>query len=213
MAQHHATSSTPVAYPASVINPCFCAPHPVDLEIFRTDDEYIVADVNRNNIVFRVQGDLFKLHDGVRLHDAAGDPVVTLRKKIMTAHSLWQVFRGKSIDSKDLLFSARKSSMLQVKTKLHVFLASNTAEDVCDFEVKESWSHDSCAIYAGNSSTIVAEMHKKSSKSVKFMVKVHPNMDYAFVVAIILILDVMNTSSDGSFEAISAASKILGVIG
>ncbi|KAB1209000.1 Protein LURP1 [Morella rubra] len=61
----------------------------------------------------------------------------------MTAHSRWQVFRGNSIESKDLLFSARKSSMLQVKTKLHVFLANNTAEDVCDFKVKESTSHDS----------------------------------------------------------------------
>ncbi|KAB1221829.1 Protein LURP-one-related 15 [Morella rubra] len=105
--------------------------------------DFSLADVNRNNIVFGVQGDFFKLHDGVRLHDAAGDPFVTLRKKIMTAHSRWQVFRGNSIESKDLLFSARKSSMLQVKTKLHVFLANNTAEDVCDFKVKESSSHDS----------------------------------------------------------------------
>ncbi|KAB1221826.1 Protein LURP-one-related 15 [Morella rubra] len=167
MAQHYATSTAPVAYPVSVINPCFCAPCPVDLEIFRTDDEYIVADVNRNTIVFRVQGDLFKLHNGVRVHDAAGDPVVTLRKKIMTAHSRWEVFRGDSIDSEDLLFSARKSSMLQFKTKLHVFLANNTAEDVCDFKLKESWSQDSCVIYAGDSSTIVAEESQGSLKSLE----------------------------------------------
>ncbi|KAB1224526.1 Protein LURP1 [Morella rubra] len=76
----------------------------------------------------------------------------------MTTHYRWEAFRGDNIDSsKDLLFSVKMSSMLQFKTKLHVFLANNTAEAVCDFTVKESWSHDSCAIYAGNSSTIVAK--------------------------------------------------------
>ncbi|KAB1221825.1 Protein LURP-one-related 15 [Morella rubra] len=182
----------PMAFPAAVISLCFCVPYPVDLEIFRADDEYIVADVNRNNIVFRAQGDLFKLHAGGRMWDAAGYPVVTFRKKIMTAHSRWQVFRGNNIDSNHLLFSARKSSMLQVKTKLHVFLAINTAEDVCDFK-----------------------MHKKSGKSSKFMVRVHPNMDYAFVVAIILILDRMNTSSSskGLLETITAVGNIAGAVG
>ncbi|KAB1221830.1 Protein LURP-one-related 15 [Morella rubra] len=248
---------------------------PID---FRADDEYIVADVNRNNIVFRAQGDLFKLHAGGRMWDAAGYPVVTFRKKIMTAHSRWQVFRGNNIDSNHLLFSARKSSMLQVKTKLHVFLAINTAEDVCDFKrnerllaspavlanpdwvirlsfcapesahvdleifkttdgdyivedvnrnsivlkvegklfklhdgvrlndadgnpvvtlrkkVEESCTRDSGSIYDGDASTIVAEMHKKSDKSGKFIVKVHPKMDYAFATTIILILDRMKSS-------------------
>ncbi|KAB1224528.1 Protein LURP-one-related 15 [Morella rubra] len=138
----------------------FCAPESahVDLEIFKTTDgDYIVEDVNRNSIVLKVEGKLFKLHDGFRRNDAVGNPVVTLRKKKATAHARWQIFKGHSVDSNDLLFTALTSSMFQVKTKLHVFLANNTAEDVFYFKVEESCTRDSGSIYDGDASTIVAE--------------------------------------------------------
>lgn len=81
-----------------------------------------------------------------------------LKIQILTAHRRWKVFRGDSSDDKDLLFSVKKSSMLQLKTKLDVFLASNTREDVCDFKIEGSWFERSCVIYAGESSTIVAQV-------------------------------------------------------
>jgi hypothetical protein len=76
----------------------------------------------------------------------------------LTAHRRWKVFRGDSSHDKDFLFSVKKSSLLQVKTKLDVFLASNTKEDVCDFKIEGSWFERSCTIYAGDSSTIVAQV-------------------------------------------------------
>lgn len=57
----------------------------------------------------------------------------------MSAHDQWQVFRGESTELKDLIFSVKKSSVFQLKTKLDVFLANNTKEEVCDFKVKGSW--------------------------------------------------------------------------
>nr|QEE59969.1 UPF0706 protein isoform 1 [Betula platyphylla] len=113
-------------------------------------------------------------------------------------HSTWKVFRGDSTDSGDLLFSVKRSSLFQFKTTLDVFLATNTREDVCDFKAKGNFSQRSCVIYAGNSSTVVAQMHKKQSlQSVflgkdKFMVTVNPNIDYAFIVALIVILYQIN---------------------
>ncbi|PSS23862.1 Protein LURP-one-related like [Actinidia chinensis var. chinensis] len=89
--------------------------------------------------------------------------------------------------------------MFQVKTKLDVFLANNITEEVCDFKVKGTWSDRSCVIYAGESSNIVAQMHKKKSvQSVllgkdKFMVTVYPHVDHAFIVALIVILDEINS--------------------
>ncbi|KAK8548169.1 hypothetical protein V6N12_061087 [Hibiscus sabdariffa] len=121
----------------------------------------------------------------------------------MSAHDRWQVFRGESTDASDLLFSAKRSSMFQLKTKLDVFLANNTREEVCDFKVKGSWFERSCAVYAGESSTIVTQMHKKHTvESIligkdKFMVTVYPNIDYAFIVALIVILDGINSSAGG----------------
>ncbi|KDO37951.1 hypothetical protein CISIN_1g039929mg, partial [Citrus sinensis] len=112
-----------------------------------------------------------------------------------------QVFRGESTEPQDLIFSAKMSSMWNVRTKLDVFLANNTKEDVCDFRVKGSWFERSCTIYAGESSTIIAQMHKKHTvQSIligkdNFAVTVYPNIDYAFIVALIVILDEINHAS------------------
>ncbi|XVF65894.1 hypothetical protein PTKIN_Ptkin09bG0287500 [Pterospermum kingtungense] len=167
------SSSTPLANPVSIISPHFCAPYPIDLAIIRkvltiTDGNFVVTDIN-GNIVFKVKGAFLTIRDRRVLVDAAGNPIVTLKKKLMTAHDRWQVFRGESTEPSDLLFSAKRSSMFQLKTKLDVFLANNTSEEVCDFKVKGSWLERSCVVYAGESSTIVAQVgrcrHKFSIQS------------------------------------------------
>jgi hypothetical protein len=76
----------------------------------------------------------------------------------MSAHDRWQVFRGESVKESDLIFTVKRSSILQLKAKLHVFLANNTKEDVCDFKVEGSWLERSCVIYAGESSSIIAQV-------------------------------------------------------
>ena len=76
----------------------------------------------------------------------------------MTAHRRWNAFRGDSSDSKDLLFSVKKSSLLQFKTQLDVFLAANSKEDVFDFKIKGSWFERSCTIYAADGTTIIAQV-------------------------------------------------------
>ncbi|KAI4353500.1 hypothetical protein L6164_002445 [Bauhinia variegata] len=201
MAYSQAQPSAPLAVPAAIISPQFCAAYPVDLAVVRKvltlADNFSVTDIN-GNIMFKLKGSLLSLHDHRVLLDAAGNPIVTLRRKIMTAHDRWQAFRGESTEPKDLIFSLKRSSMFQLKTKLDVFLANNTSEEVCDFKVKGSWFERSCTIYAGESSTIVAQMHKKHTvQSImfgkdNFMVTVYPNIDYAFIVAIIVILDEIN---------------------
>jgi len=83
--------------------------------------------------------------------------ICVLLMQIMTAHDRWQAFRGESTEAKDLIFSVKRSSFFQFKTKLDVFLANNT-RDVCDFKVKGSWLHRSCVVYAGESNNIVAQV-------------------------------------------------------
>lgn len=147
----------------AVISPQYCCPYPVDLAIVRkvmtiTDGNFVVTDIN-GNILFKVKGVFLTfIHQRRVLLDGAGNPIVTLREKAMTAHHRWQVFRGESTESQDLIFSAKTSSVWNVRTKLDVFLANNTKEDVCDFRVKGSWFERSCTIYAGESSTIVAQV-------------------------------------------------------
>jgi hypothetical protein len=73
-------------------------------------------------------------------------------------HNRWEVFRGDSSNESDLLFTAKKSSIFQLKTEMDIFLASNTAQQVCDFKIKGSYFERSCAFYLGNSSSMIAQV-------------------------------------------------------
>ncbi|OMP07991.1 hypothetical protein COLO4_06873 [Corchorus olitorius] len=210
--------AAPASSTAPIIGPQFCAPHPVDVAIIREvktikHGSFVVTDIN-GDILFKVKGAGFlSMHDHRVLMDATGIPILTLKQKIMTAHDRWQVFRGDSTESSDLICTAKRSSMFQFKTKLDVFLANNTKEEVCDFKVKGSWSEKSCVIYAGESSNIVAQMHTKNTfKSMligkdKFMVTVNPNIDYAFIVALIVVLDGINAVAKQGAAGASAGSS------
>lgn len=200
--QPSASAPMPPLPTAAIFGPQYCAPYPVDLAVVKkvmtiSDGNFAVADVN-GNIVFKVKGSLLTLRDRRVLLDAAGNPITTLRRKIVTMHDRWEAYRGESTDSKDLVFTLKRSSLIQMKTKLDVFLAGNTKEDVCDFKVRGSWLERSCIVYAGESNNIVAQMHKKHTVTSilmdkdHFSVTVYPNVDYAFIVALIVILDETN---------------------
>lgn len=198
----------PSGVPAPIVAPQYCAPYPVDLAIVRKvlsiTDNFSVVDVN-GNMLLKAKGKLFGLHDKRVILDAAENPVVTLQRKVFTMHSRWEAFRGDSTNSADLIFTTKTASLIQLKTKLNVYLATNTSQDLADFQVKGSWFERSCVIYAGESSTsIVAQMHKKhTAQSIlfgkdHFMVTVYPNIDYAFIVALIVLLDAINSQDSDS---------------
>ncbi|CAB4284890.1 unnamed protein product [Prunus armeniaca] len=199
-------SAQPLANPVTVVSPQFHATYPVDLVITEKmmslkEGTFTVSDVN-GNLMFKIKGSLFSLHDRRVLVDGADTPILSFRQKILTAHRRWHVYRGESSDAKDLLFTAKKSSFFQLKTELDVFLAANTKEEQYDFKVKGSWGERSCTIYTGDN-TIIAQMHKKHDvKSAlfgrdAFGVTVYPHVDYAFIVAVVVILHEINMDRSG----------------
>lgn len=68
-----------------IIGPQYCAPHNVDLLIVRNvvtlADNFTVTNVN-GKIIFNLNASLVSLRDHRLLLDAAGKPVVTLRRKV-----------------------------------------------------------------------------------------------------------------------------------
>ncbi|KAF5471464.1 hypothetical protein F2P56_008252 [Juglans regia] len=194
------------ANPIPVICTQYCTPYTVDLAVVKkvmtiSGGNFVVTD-SKGTVIFYVKEKLMSLHDHRVLFHADGNPIVTLREKIMSAHHRWNVYRGKSKEPNDLIFTVKRSSMIQMRAKLHVFLANNTNEEVCDFMVEGSSHEKSCVVYTGDRTNIVAEMGKKTTvRSALFgkdnySVTVHPNVDYAFIVALIVILDDMNHISD-----------------
>ena len=78
----------------------------------------------------------------------------------MSVHDRWKVYRGDSVEESDLIFSVKRTSIVQLRTKLQVFLANNTKEDACDFRVEADFSDNiSCVVYVGQSSSKVAKVY------------------------------------------------------
>ncbi|KAK1286601.1 Protein LURP-one-related 15 [Acorus calamus] len=117
-----------------------------------------------------------------------------MRRKLWSNHDRWKAYRGRSFDEKDLLFSAKRSSIFQFKTSLDVFMAANKREKVCDFKVKGTFFENSCTIYKGDSFTIIAQMGRKYTVKNAllgrdtFEITVDQNVDHAFIAALIIIL-------------------------
>ncbi|KAG5248307.1 protein LURP-one-related [Salix suchowensis] len=194
----------PVEHPVVVIGQQYLAQYYVELAVSANDSKYAVglavstkawtlgenkfkvADIN-GTVIFHVKSKHLTLHDRRFIKDAAGNTLVNLGKKIMTMHGSWEAFRGESNEEKDLLFTIKKSKLIQFKTELDVFLANNKGE-VPDFKVKGGYSECSYSVLLGDTSTVIAQMHgKHSPKSI--ILEVYPNVDYAFIIALVIILN------------------------
>ena len=72
------------------------------------------------------------------------------------------MFRGDSTNASDLLFTVKRSTLMQLRTELDVFLAGNTAQQACDFRMKGSYFDRNCVFYLGNSDVMIAQVSAKS---------------------------------------------------
>ncbi|CAN0926776.1 Protein LURP-one-related 15 [Linum grandiflorum] len=194
----------PLEQPVVVVSPYFLAQYPVDLTVATKlmtlgENDFTVNDVN-GTVIFRVKSKVMSLHDRRKLMDASNNVLVSMSQKLMSAHRRWQAFRG---DSNELLFTVRKSSVMQLRTELGVFLAGNTKEEVPDFRVKGSFHQSSCVVYLGNTNKIIAQMYRGHSMATmlfeadNFRVTIYPNVDYAFIVSLVVILDEINADRSG----------------
>lgn len=86
-------------------------------------------------------------------------------------HDIWEVFKGDNTTASDLLFTVKRSSIFQLKTEMVVFLAGNTAEQVCDFKIKGSYFDRSCVFYLGNSNTMIAQVSTKIGSVSNYIVE------------------------------------------
>ena len=67
-------------------------------------------------------------------------------------------FRGDSTNAKDLIFSTKKSSLIQRVTELNVFLSDNKDEMVGDYKVAGDWKKRSCTVYSYDGGSVLAQV-------------------------------------------------------
>ncbi|KAM3309528.1 hypothetical protein ACQJBY_030660 [Aegilops geniculata] len=185
--------------PLPVVGHQFCAPYVVPLTVTKkalslSDGDFAITDAN-GAVVLKVKGAIFSIRSRRTILDGAGMPLLTMQEKVFSMHHRWEVFRGDSTNAGDLLFSVKTTSLIQLKTEMDVFLAGNTAQQVCDFKIKGSYFDRSCVFYLGDSNTMVAQMSRKLTVSNvllgrdTFSVTVFPHVDYVFIASLVVILD------------------------
>ncbi|KAJ0716244.1 putative tubby-like protein [Helianthus annuus] len=194
------------SHDAHVIGPQFVVPYQINVVVNRCPSGYLEITDIQNNIMFTIRSCNTPLHCQRLMRDGCGTPIAMLPKN-RTAHDRWNVFRGESNADSDMIFTAAKNNMIQNQTRVNVFLGNKTSHNVaCDFHIEGSWSKRNCAFFSGNTSTIIAQM-RLAQPPERFMVKISPNVDYAFVVALIGTIDAMKSS--GSIKA--AAHVAVGI--
>jgi len=185
--------------PLPVVGHQFCAPYVVPLTVTKkalslSDGDFAITDAN-GAVVLKVKGAIFSIRSRRTILDGAGMPLLTMQEKVFSMHHRWEVFRGDSTNAGDLLFSVKTTSLIQLKTEMDVFLAGNTAQQVCDFKIKGSYFDRSCVFYLGDSNNMVAQMSRKLTVSNvllgrdTFSVTVFPHVDYVFIASLVVILD------------------------
>ncbi|CAK7325953.1 unnamed protein product [Dovyalis caffra] len=184
----------------SIVGDAFCVPCPVELiikkkcrELFEVHFEVLYVN---GDFFLQVGGSCKNFQKKRIMRDPAAFPNLTMREK--------KVHRGESSDRTALVFSVQRSHALQMKSRLDIFLANNINEDISNFQVVGCYSSQSCKVYRGDA--MIAEFaFFKARTSIQvnnkfslgkfcegkddFRVKVYPGVDYAFILALMVVLN------------------------
>ncbi|CAI0416192.1 unnamed protein product [Linum tenue] len=175
------------------------------------------------NIILHVEGGVWNFRMKRVFRDASGFPVLTLYGKSLTLWHKWSAYindespspegtNNSSItnnNNNNLLFTVKQSHPLQIKKDLNVYLAdhhtlsnnniNNPMKKIGapDFNVIGSYTSLSFKVYKGH--RILAEVkHNFTLESFykgkeRYTIKVYPEVDYAFIIALLVIIDENDT--------------------
>ncbi|KAG6760042.1 hypothetical protein POTOM_036541 [Populus tomentosa] len=187
--------------PVSVVGESYCAPYPLELIVKKkikklSNAQFDVFDLS-GNLLLQVDGGVWNFQLKRVLRDPAGFPILTIRGKVLTLWHKWKAHAGESTDDSNVLFTVKQSHPLQIKKAINVFLTANSKKKEPDFHISGSYTSLSFKVYQGR--RLIAEVkHNFTLESFckgkeRYKVKVYPEVDYAFVVALLVILDEIDT--------------------
>ncbi|KAG7576796.1 Tubby-like C-terminal [Arabidopsis thaliana x Arabidopsis arenosa] len=189
----------------SVVGEMFCNPYTTELVVRRRRESlkrerYDVFDLS-DNLIFTVDGGIWNIRRKRVLRDATGIPLLSMRTKgLVTMRYKWEVYKGESTESEDLLFSAREPNLLSFKPSLDVTLPPpQNSTDISsiepDFQTFGRYIGSSFKLFEPIHNTLLAEVVHDFSwgglikGNYSFKVRVNPYVDFAFVVALLVITD------------------------
>ncbi|KAK9291228.1 hypothetical protein L1049_009416 [Liquidambar formosana] len=156
----------------------------------------------KGNLVFRVDNYVAGNRGEILLMDAAGKPLLTIRRKRLSFGENWLVFDGET--AVNPRFSARKHvNLLNSKCLAHVSSGVNNGSPGnknVTYEIEGSYAQRCCAVY-DDKRRCVAEIKRKEAVGGAafgvdvFRLIVQPEMETAVAMSLVLLLDQMFGSS------------------
>ncbi|CAN1812212.1 Protein LURP-one-related 14 [Linum perenne] len=185
----------------SVVGDGYCFPYCKELVVKKTikglsNAQFEVFDPC-GNLLLRVEGGVWNLRMKRVFRDPSGFPLLTLYGKSITFWHKWSAYANDDIPDDNLLFTVKQSHPLQIKKDLNVYLSSDHNQLNPDFNVTGSYTSLSFKVYKGH--RILAEVkHNFTLESFykgkeRFTIKVYPEVDYAFIIALLVIIDENDT--------------------
>ncbi|XP_039114628.1 protein LURP-one-related 8-like [Dioscorea cayenensis subsp. rotundata] len=156
----------------------------------------------KGNLVFRVDNYSSTCAREVVLMDAAGKPLLTIRRKRLSMSDEWLVYNGEET-CKPWLSMKKQMNILQSKS---VLVYATRVGGVGGYSVEGSYSQRSCMVY-DERRQLVAEIRRKEAVGGVgfggdvFRLVVQPGLESAVAMAVVVLLEQM-FGSKGSFSLI-----------
>ncbi|XP_057827958.2 protein LURP-one-related 5-like [Cryptomeria japonica] len=120
-------------------------------------------DICESQKCFRVDNYASNVKSEVLLMDAAGQLLLTLRRKKWSLRKRWEALRGDPVRSEKPKFSVTKSLDFSNKTTANVFVDGSKQIKYCHYQMEGSLCKASCTIL-NKAGEIIAQIKRKEAK-------------------------------------------------
>ncbi|GKA36632.1 retrovirus-related pol polyprotein from transposon TNT 1-94 [Tanacetum coccineum] len=206
-------------YPVVIVDQKYCSNYPMQLVFEKNrqaEDKFKICD-DDGNLLFKAR----KKKSGCRVMvDESDQPVISFTTKYITMHRRRQAYKGDHHEH-HRLFTVKKTRGYK-SLRYDVFMTSNMTESTFNYRVYDNFKEGTSMIFAQDKTTVLAQLHTQVTRNKavkteeKFSVSVSPNVDKAFVSALLIIREEKekvikeNSDSIASLRSEAASLKVKG---
>ncbi|XP_064939299.1 protein LURP-one-related 8-like [Musa acuminata AAA Group] len=152
---------------------------------------------SKGNLVFRVDNYSSGSSDEIVLMDAAGKPLLTIRKKKLSLGDHWLVYDGEEAVNPRFAVKKHKGLLHSTKALARVTApCTSGSKSRLVYDVEGSYSRRCCVVYDDRRRQLAEIKKKESAQGIAlgldvFRLIVEPELDAAFAMAVVILLEQM----------------------
>ncbi|KAM0040607.1 putative tubby-like protein [Helianthus debilis subsp. tardiflorus] len=191
-------------YPVVIVDQKYCSTYPVQLVFEKnhdSEDKFKISD-DDGNVIFKAK----KKKNGFReMVDESDTTIISFTTKHISVHRRRQAYKGDHHEH-HRLFTVKKTRGHK-SFRFDVYMASNMTESTFNYRVYDNYKDGTSIIFAQDKVTVLAQLHtqvtrqKTEKPEDKFSVSISPNVDKAFVSALLIIREEVKRSRRKGYES------------